>query len=201
MALFMRWLYTQSNTTKTPSDTASKELHGPTDFHSMNHYLCLYVLALRFQLESLRNTIMDLVRGYYRRENMTAPAFRLEYVYANTDGSCFMREFLVGTAAYRALADAQGAGANSYNATGNAGAVDRKSGGRGKGLSESMKGVLRGGGDLSVDFVESVLGLAGAGDGSAGRVDGRHGSDCRWHEHAVTEVCGKAGGAEPYEGA
>ena len=41
-ALFVRWLY-------------GGELHGPKDFHSFQHYLCLYVLAHRFDVEALCN--------------------------------------------------------------------------------------------------------------------------------------------------
>lgn len=41
-ALFVRWLY-------------GGKLHGPSDFHTLHHYLCLYVLALRFETEGLRN--------------------------------------------------------------------------------------------------------------------------------------------------
>ena len=70
---------------------------------------------------------MDQVRGYYQEESMTAPAFRLQYIYANTDTPNHMRDFLVSTAAYRALHD------NESN-----------------GLTDSIKGVLRGGGDVAV---------------------------------------------------
>lgn len=41
-ALFVRWLYGGS-------------LNGPKDFHTMQHYLCLYVLAHRFDVEPLCN--------------------------------------------------------------------------------------------------------------------------------------------------
>jgi len=41
-ALFVRWLY-------------GGELHGPQDFHSFQHYLSLYVLAQRFEVEALSN--------------------------------------------------------------------------------------------------------------------------------------------------
>lgn len=42
-ALFVRWLY-------------GGQLYGPRDFHSMQHYLSLYVLAHRFDVEPLCNT-------------------------------------------------------------------------------------------------------------------------------------------------
>lgn len=41
-ALFVRWLY-------------NGRLHGPNDFHTMQHYLGLYVLAHRFDIEVLCN--------------------------------------------------------------------------------------------------------------------------------------------------
>lgn len=160
LALFVRWIY-------------GGGLHGPQDFHSLQHYLCLYVIGARFQVESLRNNVMDLVRGYYRRENMTAPAFRIEYVYSNTAGPCPLREFLITSAAYRALSDGEGGG-----------------------LGESVKGALKGGGDLAVDFAEALLRLS-----KNERVDVRKGDDCRWHEHDVTEKCSKALAPEPYENA
>ena len=157
-ALFVRWIY-------------GGKLHGPHDFHSMQHYLCLYVLGARFEIEALRNNVMDLVRAYYRRESMTAPAFRIDYIYANTDGSCPMREFLITSAAYRAMSEGE----------------------RG-GISESVKGALKGGGQVAVDFAEAMVKLA-----NNERVDVRRGDDCRWHDHEVTEKCPKGSAPEPYE--
>lgn len=136
----------------------------------MNHYLCLYVLGRRFQIEELRNTVMDLVRRYYHTEQMTAPAFRLEYIYTNTDAPCPMREFLVRTAAYRALSETE------------------------KGLTDSVKGAIRGGGDLAIDFVGALLEEV-----KSERVDARKGDNCRWHEHEVTPRCSISGGFEAYE--
>ncbi|EOD43137.1 putative btb poz-like protein [Neofusicoccum parvum UCRNP2] len=122
MALFVRWLYGAS-------------LHGPTDFHSMQHYLCLYILATRFGCERLKNEVMDHVRAYYRGANMTAPAYRLEYVFDSTSGPNHMRRFLVHTAAYRYLCE------------------------REPRLSDSMRGVVEKGGDLAVDFAEALAAL------------------------------------------
>ncbi|KAI9716961.1 MAG: hypothetical protein M1828_007475 [Chrysothrix sp. TS-e1954] len=133
-ALFVSWIH-------------RRPLHGPTDFHSTNHYLCLYVLARRFQIEELQNTVMDCFREYYHEERMTAPAFRLQYIYGNTEGPCFMRQFLVYTAAYRASADDADAG-----------------------LSDSIKGVLRGGGDLATDFAGALIAI-----GKDDRLDVRKG--------------------------
>lgn len=61
MALFMHWLESDG------------KLFGPHDFHSLAHYLSLYVLAKKFRIESLENQVMDLVRQYYREQNMTSP--------------------------------------------------------------------------------------------------------------------------------
>lgn len=62
MALFMHWLESDG------------KLYGPHDFHSLAHYLSLYVLAKKFRIEGLENQVMDLVRHYYRDQNMTSPS-------------------------------------------------------------------------------------------------------------------------------
>jgi hypothetical protein len=46
MGLFMHWLQTHG------------KLGGPHDFHSLAHYLSLYVLAKKFEVESLENQSM-----------------------------------------------------------------------------------------------------------------------------------------------
>lgn len=123
-ALFVRWLY-------------GAMLTGPSDFHTMQHYICLYVLASTFEIERLKNSVMDLVRYYYRSSNMTAPPYRLEYVYERTKGPNKMRAFLVSTATYRMLCE---------------GAV-----------SEAMKGVVGRGGDLVADLCECLVKMNGDG--------------------------------------
>jgi len=175
-AIFIRWLY-------------GGELHGPVDFHSMHHYLALYVLAFTWDIEKLCNTgeqtqglgkstqltktVMDLVRHYYRHQSMTAPAFRLEYIYTMTTLPNHMRNFLVQTAAYRALYESPPA--------------------KGVYLSESTKGVLKKSSDLAIDFPEALIKL------SRNEVtDPRKGEDCKWHEHSDGKLC-KANVAEPYE--
>lgn len=160
-ALFERWI-------------CGGELHGPHDFHSMHHYLGLYVLAGLFEIESLQNHAMDLIREYYKEDNMTAPPFRLEYIYQSTGGSCLMRDFLTSTAAYRCLADAE----------------------HGVVLSESLKGVLKKGGELPADFAQSLCTLF-----ANEREDPRRGDPCRWHEHETTKPCQKWEGLEPWESA
>jgi hypothetical protein len=128
-ALLVRWLY-------------GAALPGPSGFHSMQHYLALYVLALQFRIERLQNEILDHVRAYYRSANMTAPPYRLEYIYSATQGPNKMKAFLVATAAFRV--SCEGA------------------------LSEIMKDVVAKGGDLAVDLV-GALALIVKGEGDVRR--------------------------------
>ncbi|KAK8219009.1 hypothetical protein IWZ01DRAFT_406624, partial [Phyllosticta capitalensis] len=156
-ALFVRWLY-------------GAALHGPSDYASMQHYLCLYVLARRFRIERLQNDVLDLVRAYYRAGNMTAPAHRLEYLGVGANNhSNMMRRFLVQTAAYRYLCE------------------------REPRLSDAMRGVISRGGDLAVDFAEAMAALH---QNQVGDV--RKGPDCAFHEHKDTPAC-KARLSEAYE--
>lgn len=160
-AHFVRWIY-------------GGELHGPHDFHSMNHYLCLYVLAKKFKIERLGNTSMDLIREYYAQDDMTAPPFRLEYIYQNTTENCSMREFLVASAAFRSFVEAE----------------------NGKDLSDSMRGVLYKQGDLGPDFAQALLDLI-----KSDRTDPRKGDYCRWHDHDSTPKCKGWSGFEPFQSA
>jgi hypothetical protein len=89
-ALFVRWL-------------GGEQLTGPTEFHTLQHYIGLYCLSRGFETESLANITMDLIRKYYRQQDMTAPPFRLTFAFKNTYGPCALRNFLVATAAYRML--------------------------------------------------------------------------------------------------
>jgi len=161
--LFVGWMY-------------DGKLQGPTDFHSLHHYLGLYIIATNFQVESLKNLVMNLVRHYYRAESMTAPAFRVEYIYNNTAGPNFMRSFLVSTAAYRALCGDE----NAENT--------------GKGITDSMKDVLRKGGDVAADYAEALVDLS-----KNDLPDARVGDDCKWHEHTTTPKCEPAPAPEPFE--
>lgn len=177
-AIFVRWLY-------------GGELYGPRDFHSMHHYLALYVLAFTWDIEDLCNTgkwrkffssimtsqltrtVMDLVRLYYHRQSMTAPAFRLEYIYTMTTLPNHMRRFLVQTAAYRSLYESPPA--------------------KGVYLSESIKGVVRKSADLAVDFAEALIKLS-----RNDVADPRKGNNCQWHEHSDGKACQPVA-AEPYQ--
>ena len=150
VALFTRWLHNEHS------------LHGPQDFHSLHHYLGLYILARKLEIEQLQNQVMDLVRHYYHAESMTAPAFRVQYVYANTSGANMMRKFLVATAAYRVMSK------------GHSESHDEDENVKGTGMiSESMKNTLRGGGDLAVDFVCKLIELS-----KDDMEDPRKGPDC-----------------------
>jgi hypothetical protein len=117
-ALFVRWLY-------------GAALPGPSGFHSLQHYLGLYVLALQFRIEKLHMQVLTQVKVYYRVYKMTASPFRLEYIYAATEGPNQMREFLVGTATERVVCEGR--------------------------LSSVMKEVLAKRGDFAVDFVQALL--------------------------------------------
>ncbi|GAB7341335.1 hypothetical protein MBLNU457_7601t1 [Dothideomycetes sp. NU457] len=151
VALFVRWLY-------------GGELHGPHDFHSFQHYLALYVLSQRFEVEALSNNVMDLCRTYYRIHSMTAPAYRIEYIYAFTTGPNHMRNFLVTTAAFRCICDAPPS-PNEY-------------------LSGSMKDLVVKGGEIGNDFATALIKLS-----KNGIVDARRGPDCVWHEHSDGKFC------------
>ena len=147
-------------------------MHGPHDFHSMNHYLCLHVLARKFQIEKLQNRTMDLIRDYYHNEDMTSPPFRLDYIYQNTDEPNVMREFLMSSAAYRAWYDAENGGV----------------------LSDSMRAVFSKEGGIGPDFAQALLDLI-----KNDRADPRKGDPCRWHVHDVTHKCKTWGGFEPWQ--
>jgi hypothetical protein len=119
-ALFVRWLF-------------GEQLTGPIDFHTLQHYIGLHCLSRGFQTESLTNNTMDLIRKYYRQQDMTAPPFRLAFAFKNTDGPCALRNFLVATAAYRILR--QGS------------------------LSQVMNDLMEGGGELAASLMEATLRL------------------------------------------
>ncbi|SMR41642.1 unnamed protein product [Zymoseptoria tritici ST99CH_1A5] len=152
MALFKHWL------------EHDHQLAGPHDFHSLQHYLSLYVLARKFEIEQLENQVMDLTRAYYRAEKMTAPAFRLEYIYAYTTQANAMRSFLIQTAAYRAMCEQQTE--SDYL------------------ISDSIREVLLQNNEMAVDFAEAVVGLA-----KNDLADPRRGSSCAWHSHEHTPAC------------
>ncbi|PNS20356.1 hypothetical protein CAC42_5806 [Sphaceloma murrayae] len=142
-------------------------------FALFQHYLSLYVLAHRFGVESLQNEVMDLCRAYYRHQSMTAPAYRIEYIYTYTSSPNHMRNFLTTTAAYRLLCEAPAA--------------------PGVYMTDSMKTLLAKQGDLGVDFAESLIKLS-----KNGLVDVRKGDPCVFHVHSDGKVC-EAVGLEPYQ--
>jgi hypothetical protein len=118
MGLFIRYLY-------------GATLTGPTDFHTLHHYMALYVLALKFQTPRLPDLVTDLVRIHYRTNNITASPFRLHYIYTHTNHPCGMRRFLLASAAYRVLG--QGA------------------------LSNIMHDLVENGGELAADFAGELV--------------------------------------------
>ncbi|KAK5674615.1 hypothetical protein LTS10_012616 [Elasticomyces elasticus] len=108
-----------------------KKLRGPSDFHSTGHYLGLYVMAGKFGSEALMNDVIDLVRDYYTQGGLTAPPYRLQYIYTYTSEPNPMRKFLVSTAAWRSM----------YG---------------GEGISDAMKEVL-GDKTLAVDYMQALI--------------------------------------------
>ncbi|KAB8342947.1 hypothetical protein FH972_022543 [Carpinus fangiana] len=141
-----------------------KDLPGPNNWRSMTNYLSLYVLAMQFQIEPLKNKTMDLIRAYYRREDMSAPGWRLDYIYANTDGPNLMRAFLVYTAVARA--------------------IRQTSSGQATGISNSIQKCLKAGGDLAADYAAALVTLA-----VQPGMDVRIGNSCNWHEHQASREC------------
>lgn len=96
---------------------------------------------------------MDLTRHYYHNEKMTAPAFRLEYIYTYTHEPNLMRNFLISTAAYRCLVEATSV--------------------PGVYVSDSIRGVLAKNNEMTIDFAESSIQLH-----KTGLPDPRAGDDC-----------------------
>jgi len=107
---------------------------------------------------------MDLCRAYYRHQSMTAPAYRIEYIYTYTSTPNHMRNFLITTAAYRCICEAP-ASPDVF-------------------MSDSMKGLIAQGGDVAVDFAQSLIKLS-----KNGIIDVRRGADCTFHEHSDGKFC------------
>lgn len=96
---------------------------------------------------------MDLVRHYYAAKDMTAPAFRIEYIYAYSNGPNAMRGFLVSTAAFRALNETP-----QYP---------------GVFLSDSIRDLLAKNSEIALDYVNALIALH-----KNDAIDVRRGSDC-----------------------
>lgn len=96
---------------------------------------------------------MDLTRTYYRTDKLTAPAFRLEYIYNAIPEPNAMRVFLIQTAAFRALCEQP----------------DEE----GRVLSDSIRSALVKNNEMAVEFAEAVIELS-----KNDTADPRHGSDC-----------------------
>jgi hypothetical protein len=97
----------------------------------MQHYISLYVLASKFQMPRLGDQVVDLIREYYRNNNMTAPPFRLVFIYQHTVGDNALRRFLVASAAYRVLKKGD--------------------------VSNIMQDIISTGGQLAVDLVKRMV--------------------------------------------
>lgn len=110
-----------------------KVLPSPHDFHTLQHYLGLYCISRTLEIEALSNEAIDQVRKYYRARDMTAPPFRLDFIFKNTTGPCSMRTFLIATAAYRLLKEGH--------------------------LSQVMTDLVQAGGELPSCLMEMILRL------------------------------------------
>jgi hypothetical protein len=113
-----------------------------------------------------------LIRLYYREKNMTAPTFRIEYIYTFSQLPNHMRNFLTETAAFRALCGEPAA--------------------KGVYLSDSMKTLIKKGGDFPTDFAHSLVKLT-----KEDFPDPRKSNKCDWHEHSDGKHCPKDD-VEPY---
>jgi hypothetical protein len=96
---------------------------------------------------------MDQIRYYYRSEKLTAPAFRLEYIYTYTNEPNLMRSFLIDTTAFRSMCE-QPSSPGVY-------------------MSNSIRDVLTKDSTMAIDFAEALVGLH-----KSGMHDPRHGVDC-----------------------
>jgi hypothetical protein len=129
---------------------------------------------------------MDLVRHYYAHQNMTAPAYRLEYIYHYTQGPNHMRHFLVSTAAFRCLEEAPHPDLAVANPM-----LHKTFYAPGSNVSDSIKAVLAKNPETAIDFIEELVRLKRT------EHDPRHGPDCDWHVHATAKC--KAERREPWQ--
>lgn len=120
---------------------------------------------------------------------MTAPAYRLEYIYTYTHEPNKMRELMVSTAAYRALEDSH-APPNLSNA---GPLMHQTFYASGSYVSDSIKGALFKNPEMAMDFVEALVKLH-----RCGEHDPRAGPDCDWHVHDQTSRC-RTELAEPWQ--
>ncbi|QIX00256.1 hypothetical protein AMS68_005773 [Peltaster fructicola] len=118
MGLWLRWLMTGN-------------LEALDSFHSLTHWYGLYAISVRFDMEELRNHAMDTIRHYYRGHIQTASPFRIEYVYQFAPEQDQLRDFVIASAASRAIITGQ--------------------------VSESMRGIITKGGDIGFDFAQALI--------------------------------------------
>lgn len=151
-------------------------LCGPTDQHTSEHYMELYILSLRLSDEKLQNTIMDLVRHFYACDKLSVSPSRLEYIYhASTTTphpENMMKRFLITTAAFRSLAEGTSEGKDAW--------------GRDVYVSGQMKALLEKNQEIMADLLNAVVRLH-----RDDMPDVRMGGNCVWHMHEKTKVCAK----------
>lgn len=119
---------------------------------------------------------------------MTAPAYRLEYVYTYTHGPNHMRHFLVSTAAFRCLEETPHPDLAVANPM-----LHKTFYAPGSHVSDSIKAVLMKNSEMAIDFIEELVRLR-----RNGELDARHGADYEWHVHEYTPKC-KAERHEPWQ--
>jgi hypothetical protein len=131
---------------------------------------------------------MDSVRHYYAEQNMSSPAYRLEYIYTYTHTPNLMRHFLISTAAYRCLEE-------NHDLTASNPALHRTLTfyAPGSNISDSMKATLAKKPEMAIDFIEELVRLK-----RSGEHDARHGADCDFHVHEHTPKC-KVHRQEPWQ--
>jgi len=102
---------------------------------------------------------MDTIRHYYASENMTATPFRLEYIYTFTHEAECLMRRFLVETA-AVRCVAEG------------------------GVSAALRGVLSKQEEMEGDFMDALIRV-----GKEEYVDARHGPECAWHRHEVTQAC------------
>ena len=91
--MFVGWLY-------------SRNIRVPIEEAEIGPLLDLYLMAIKFEIDSLQAEVVDTVSMYYHNNNSYPGLRRVQYIYANTDEGDAMREMMVGAVArYLTLAD------------------------------------------------------------------------------------------------
>lgn len=139
----------------------------------MRTYFALAIFADKFFLEHLQNEAMDHILRFHRTNRVCMDIQTLRYIYENTSDQDIIREFPLALAAWMAL--------SKYEV----------------GLPESYQFLVRAGGDLAVDFADSLLKFEDASKGDLEvikEIDPRRLSNCTYHKHTSPPFCGERSG-------